>query len=373
VTKHRVLHFLWNGDIGGAERAVYQLVRLSAASGEQEVGIAFGRAEGPYAEALQSLGCEVIDLRMRSGADLYRALRATSRLREFDIHHFHVLEPCEMVASTRCRDTTRVFTQRHGVQQGPASVSKRIRRTVAGRLLREDFHAVSGNTQHATSYAVARYGLEHLPHEVTYNGLDFSLLTPSRDRAEVRLEFNAGPTDIVVGSSGNFKTWKRLNRVVELLGAPLGVKVLLVGDGSLRGTLEAKAAALKARDRLHITGLVRDVADYLRAMDIFVLPSTADESFGNSVVEAMALGIPSIVFSDSPGICEHIEDGVTGFIVKDQGALTSVVERLAADAGLRTRVGSAGARYVRSAYTLANMQKTYLQLYEAALARRTSA
>ena len=370
MTKHRVLHFLWSGDIGGAERAVYQLVRLSAASGDWDVGVAFGRAEGLYAETVRSLGCEVVDMRMRSGADLPRALRAMNRLREFDIHHFHVLEPCQMMASTRCDQATRVFTQRHGAHQTPDPVGKRVRRSLAGKLLREHFHAVSGNTLHATGYAVTRYRLEHLPSQVTYNGIDFSLLTPGRGRAEMRREIHARPKDLVVGSSGNFIGLKRFDRLVGLLGASPDVRVLLVGDGSLRPALEAQAQALGAADRLHVTGQVDSVADYLQAMDIFVLPSTADESFGNAAVEAMAAGIPSAVFSDSPGLCEHIENGVTGFVVKDQDELAAVVDRLGGDPDLRSLIGLAGATHVRSKYTLENMRDAYRRLYETALSRR---
>ena len=203
---------------------------------------------------------------------------------------------------------------------------------------------------------------------VTYNGIDFSLLAPQRNRVDVRRELNANPESIVVGSSGTFKSWKRFDRVVDLLEAGPRPQVVLVGDGALRSALEARAKALGASDRLHITGLVQNVADYLQAMDVFVLPSTADESFGNSVVEAMSLGIPSVVFSDSPGICEHIDHGLTGFVVDNQIDLLSVVEALAADAGLRSRVGLAGARHVRSAYTLENMRRTYRTLYDLAVA-----
>jgi glycosyltransferase involved in cell wall biosynthesis len=370
LTKHRVLHFLWTGDVGGAERAVYQVVREEVRLGEWDVGVAFGQARGPYAEALRSIGAEVLDLQMSSTADLPRALRGVDRMREFDIHHFHVLEPSQMIASTRCDQAVRVFTQRHGRHTVSEPARKRLRRSLGGALLRRYALAVSGNTQHATDYAAARYRLGDIPTLVTYNGIDFSLLKPERDREELRSALGIGPGEIVVGSSGTFKSWKRFGRLVDLLPALSDVHVLLVGDGRLRGDLEALAQALGAGDRLHVTGLTGAVADYLQAMDVFVLPSTADESFGNSVVEAMALGLPSIVFADSPGICEHIENDVTGFIVDDPGELADTVGHLRDDPVTRIRVGHAGERYVRSKYTLERMHDSYRRLYEAALAER---
>jgi glycosyltransferase involved in cell wall biosynthesis len=370
VTSHRVLHFLWSGHIGGAERAVYQIVREEIRLGEWEVGVAFGQAKGPWVSSLEALGCPLIDLAMHSTADLARALRRTNELAYYDIHHFHVLELGQLIASSRCPDATRVFTQRHGRHETGEPLRKRLRRSAAGVLLRKYVHAISGNTEHATRYAVERYRLMGIPSHVTYNGLDFSLLVPHRTREDVRGELGVGSSDVVVGSSGNFKAWKRFDRLVELLPKIPGLHVALVGDGAQRSTLERRACSLNARDRLHVTGLVSTVADYLQAMDLFALPSTADESFGNSVVEAMALGLPSIVFADSPALREHIENGVTGFVARDQAELEQLVERLAADPVLREQVGTAGSRYVRSNYTLENMHSSYRRLYEAAVASR---
>ncbi len=354
--------------MGGAERAVYQVVREELRREEFEVGVAFGRAEGPWVEALESLGCPLVDLGMRSTLDLGRALRKTRELAGYDIHHFHVLEVAQLAASARCAGSTRVFTQRHGRHQAGEPLRKRTRRAVAGTLLRRHIHAVSGNTAHATRYAIERYRLEGVPSLVTYNGIDFSLLVPERTRDDVRRDLGVGAGEIVIGSSGNFNSLKRFDRLVELLGELPALHVLLVGDGRLRAAFESRARGLGAEARLHITGVVPKVGDYLGAMDLFSLPSTADESFGNSVVEAMASGLPSIVFADSPALGEHIRDGVTGFVVEDQAALAQIVGELARDTGRRTEIGAAGADYVRSTYTLENMHASYRRLYEAATA-----
>jgi glycosyltransferase involved in cell wall biosynthesis len=367
VSEHRVLHFLWSGGVGGAERAVYQVVREEVRRAEWQIGVAFGRARGPWADAIRSLGCDIVDLGMRNSLDLPGALRQIGRLRGYDIHHFHVLELCQLVASARCDGVARVFTQRHGAHELKEPLRKRMRRATGGYLLRRYLHAMSGNTEHATRYAIDRYRLQHLPSMATYNGIDFSLLSPSREREAVRSELGAGPGTILVGYSGTFNPCKRLDRLVSILGAVPEARAVLVGSGPLRGALETQSQALGVEDRLHITGFVDNVADYLLAMDVFVLPSSADESFGNSVVEAMALGVPSIVFADSPGVCEHMESGVTGYIVKDQKDLDATVGLLGRDSEMRTRIGRQGAQHVRSKYTLENMHQSYGRLYEAAL------
>lgn len=368
--KHRVLHFLWAGRIGGAERAVYQLIRGQLLSGAYEVGVVFGQADGPYVDSIRALGAETLDLHMRGTGDLMHALKHVGEMRRFDIHHFHALEPAQIIASSLCKDATRVFTQRHGRHTVPEKLRKQLRRAFAGILLRRYVHGVAGNTQHASDYALSRYRLGNLPSLVAYNGIDFALLTQHSDRLTVRGDLGLNPGDFVIGSSGKFKSWKRFERVVDLLVQIPGAHVLLIGDGPTREALEQRAATAGVADRLIITGLVGQVADLLSALDVFVLPSTADESFGNAVVEAMGLGIPSIVFADSPGICEHIENGVTGFIVQNQDGLTQIVKRLLADSETRTRVGSAGMRHVQATYTLERMVQSYARLYDLALASR---
>ena len=128
--------------------------------------------------------------------------------------------------------------------------------------------------------------------------------------------------------------------------------VVVIGDGPDRPRLERIACELGIADRVFFTGLVRDPADYVVALDAFVLPSDALESFGNAVVEAMALGVPSTVMADSPGVCEHIVDGETGFVAADVEQLASILGSLAGDPDRRSSVGARGAKSVRVRYTI---------------------
>jgi glycosyltransferase involved in cell wall biosynthesis len=87
-------------------------------------------------------------------------------------------------------------------------------------------------------------------------------------------------------------------------------------------------------------------------MDVFCLPSTGLESFGNAAVEAMAVGLPTVVFADGGGLVEHIDDGETGFVVSDQQELEDTLRRLLADVELRRRVGDRARGVVRRRYSL---------------------
>ena len=124
-----------------------------------------------------------------------------------------------------------------------------------------------------------------------------------------------------------------------------------MGDGPERQRLETQAKRLGVSARVVFAGRQERVASYLQAMDVFCLPSTGLESFGNAAVEAMAAGLPTVVFADGGGLVEHIDDGETGFIVADQHELEATLGRLLSDVELRRRTGERARRAVRSRYS----------------------
>jgi glycosyltransferase involved in cell wall biosynthesis len=363
----RVLHFLWAGGIGGAERAVHQLVRRQLAD-TAEVGVFFAVAEGPYLGRFRALGCDVLIGGLRGAADLGALPRVARLIRPYDVHHFHLMEPAAMMASALSGKKARVYTERGGTPEAPG-IRKRLRFRIARPLARQLVHGYSGNTAHAARTFAARYGISEARVHLTPNSLDPDLLAPRRPSRDVRAELGIDEAAVVVGTSAHLKPWKRIELLLDTVpGVAAAPEVLVLGDGPERQALEERAALLGLAARTRFTGMKDNVADYLAAMDVFVLPSTGRESFGNAVVEAMALGVPSVVMRDSPGICEHIRDGETGFVASGPKELRAVLELLVRDASLRRSIGSAGAEFVRRTYTPERMAASYERLYADAAA-----
>ena len=94
--------------------------------------------------------------------------------------------------------------------------------------------------------------------------------------------------------------------------------LILVGPGNDRQRLIELAASLGISDRVQFVGAVDNPADYLRAADIFVLPSVA-EGMSNSLLEAMATALPCVV-SGIGGNTDLIADGQTGRLVMEPTA-----------------------------------------------------
>jgi glycosyltransferase involved in cell wall biosynthesis len=358
----RLLHVLWSGRIGGAERAVYQLVRQQISDPDLDVGVLFATREGAYHEAVRSLGCEIVTLELPNARAVRAIPRAAHAMSSFDIHHFHSAEPVLMLASLRCKGVRRFYTHRGGAFDYP--LKQRLRYFATGRLVSR-FDGLSANTAHAVTYASRLLRIDRGRFTVTYNGLDFDLLRPERPREIVRGDLGLSDADFVVGTAANLRRWKRIDALIRAVGSmqDAPIRLLIVGDGPDRRRLEALAGSGRQDRRIIFTGEQKRIADYLLAMDAFCLPSTAAESFGNAAVEAMALGLPTVVFADGGGLLEHIRPDRTGFVVANGNELVPVLRRLMADPGLRQVIGKQARDSVRKRYTLDRAAQAYRELY----------
>jgi glycosyltransferase involved in cell wall biosynthesis len=162
----------------------------------------------------------------------------------------------------------------------------------------------------------------------------------------VRTRHGVSPDAVLLGAVARLSPQKGLSYLIDALPAIVAqqprVQVLLVGDGPLRAALEAQATALGVRDRVHFAGPQEDVPSYLRAMDLFVLPSLF-EGLPLAVLEAMAAALP-VVATAVDGTPEAVEDGVTGRLVppRDAAAFAETVLDLLRDPAAQARMGAAG-------------------------------
>lgn len=155
-----------------------------------------------------------------------------------------------------------------------------------------------------------------------------------------------------------------------------GVRYSIVGDGPLRGTLEAQAQSLGIASLVHFAG-------WLTAPEVITLAHTAHALLAPSVtapdgdaegtpvaiLEAQALGLP-VVATRHAGIPEVVEDGVTAFLAAehDLDALVEAIIRLA-DPRLRARMGEAGRSLVERHHDIATLNLELLARYEGLFSR----
>ncbi len=114
------------------------------------------------------------------------------------------------------------------------------------------------------------------------------------------------------------------------------VRMLVVGDGNEKKSLEDLVRSLGLEDKIVFLGVVahEKVLEYYQKANVFVLPSL-NEGMSNTMLEALACGLP-VVATDTGGTKELITDGVNGLIVKmkDSNDLVEKIEKLILDSEL---------------------------------------
>jgi glycosyltransferase involved in cell wall biosynthesis len=165
---------------------------------------------------------------------------------------------------------------------------------------------------------------------------------------------------VILGFVGFVRDWHGLDTVIAAMAAAgdrVPVDLIAVGDGPARSDLERQAAALGLVDRVHFTGLQarEQVPALIAGFDIALQPRVVEYASPLKIFEYMAAG-RAIVAPDQENIREILRDGETALLFDPARpeALWQAIQRLAGDAALRQRLGSAArAEIVRRDYTWA--------------------
>jgi glycosyltransferase involved in cell wall biosynthesis len=176
----------------------------------------------------------------------------------------------------------------------------------------------------------------------------------------------------LVVSVGRLVYYKGFEVLIRAMASVHG-KLVIVGDGPLRGELESLAARLGVTGKVVFAGEINNAGlnVYYHAADLFALASVArSEAFGIVQIEAMAAGLPVVNTSLDSGVPFVSLDGETGLTVPpgNAPALAAAINRLLDDAGLRQTLGQAGARRAKQEFSLDSMLRRTLQLYESVAA-----
>jgi len=180
-----------------------------------------------------------------------------------------------------------------------------------------------------------------------------------------------GQGEMIVGSVGTLGAGINkgmsycIDAMSELAKKYRNIKLLIVGDGELRGTLEKQAKDLGLEGIVKFLGFRRNIASILNTIDIFVLASPF-EPCAIAIIEAMSME-KAVVVSAAGGSIEIVEDGVTGFLFtpRDSKDLARVIDRLIDDEKLRKEIGVRARKSVEEKFEA----KKYVKRLESIYAR----
>ena len=368
--------------VGGAAEHVLLLTRLLAAQGVDVRVALFG--EGPLDTALVATGRPVHQLLPGSGGGAAAAwtagpvglvagfVRLVRLLRREPVDIVHTHTSVAGVVGRLAAVVARVPIRIHMVHSVPGAHPGPRWRRAAGRWV-ERLLAHLTTEYVAGSHAAAALLQDGLPRRapqgttIHYSFDPEALARGATAAAEWRAQWHPEGDEVVVGIVGRLEPQKGVLELLPalppLLAANRQIRLVLVGDGSLRPAVERSLADLGIAYRVLLTGWVERGGAVMPALDVLALPSRW-EPFGIVNLEAAAAGVPVVAFAVD-GVPEVVADGETGVLVRpgDTAAFADALGLLCADPQRRAALGAAARRRVERQFLPAEMAQAHVRLY----------
>ena len=205
-----------------------------------------------------------------------------------------------------------------------------------------------------------------------YNGMDIKTIQRmSAEPVESSWPDEAIPLVVTASRIVEQKGLEFLIEAIKLLNdEKVETRLLILGDGKLRGQLEQKIANYGISDLVKISGFVNNPYPYMAKGDIFAC-SSLSEGMSNTILEAMALGLPIVSTDHEFGAREMIEHGVNGLLVpiRDPMAMANAIRDLIMDDELRKKLISGTDTVIRK-FALEAMIENHGDLFRSVAGRR---
>ena len=361
----KVLHVITGLDAGGAELQLAMILRHT----RHESDVVTLYNPGPVAEQIREQGSLVRDIGMQRNTELPALLRLRNIVKDgrYDVVHTHLYR-AQIYArpAARLAGTPVVLTTEHSI--GETHIERRkMTRSVQGLYLAsERFSDATIAVSDIVKDRLVRWGVRPGKITVIPNGVDTDDLGFDADaRVRVREQFGISPETYVIGALGRLDPNKRVDLTMEAARPLLGdrCKILVIGRGEDQARLEAAAKRLGVTEHVIFGGYQKDTTAMLAAFDLYVAASL-QETFGLSVLEALASGLP-VLYTTCPAL-DGIQTERARMVAGTPEALGDEI-RKEVETGPRTRVAD-GTVFDR--YGIESVVSRIDDLYEQILATR---
>lgn len=374
-----IAHVIYRLGVGGLENGLINLINQMPVDKYRHMIICL-QGSTSFRERLQRKDVSVIDLHKQDGQDwhsfvsLYRILKQ----HKVDIIHTRNLSAIEyqvpaFLAGVKCR----VHSEHGWDTFDPEGNNKKYQ--LLRRLLSPFIHVFIPLSLHLQHYLVEKV---KIPEKKIYricNGVDITKFYPIKDKQQMRdcpLPFDENA--IYMGTVGRMHGVKDQMTLVRAFIALLNahpaligqVYLLLIGDGPLRQEAIELLDKSQLSEYAWLPGERSDIAELMRFLDIFVLPSQA-EGISNTILEAMATALP-VVATAVGGNTELVKEGDTGLLVPHSSpavmadALISLIE----NRQKRQQQGERAYQSVLANFSIQAMVNKYTDVYDSLQSKR---
>jgi glycosyltransferase involved in cell wall biosynthesis len=353
-----IAHVIDSLEVGGAEAVVAALCRSHAAAGHR-VEVHCLMTAGPLAAELEQEGVPVYLHDSESAwGSAWRLFRAF-RLSRPDIVHCHnKTATIRAAAVARLTGARAIVSTRHGIGS-PFRRRTELKFWITAAFLCDRVVAVCDAARRNLTA-----GARPVAHKV---------VTIRNGAPPPRVSGEEGPpkrgfTLVSVGRLVRSKDFDTLLRAVAVARAAVpDLRLWIVGGGGEGPALRQRCAELELASAVRFCGERRDVGNWLRAADVFVLSSTS-EGLPISMLEAMAAGLPAIV-TEVGALPELVALSGAGKIVpiRNVDCLARAIVEFANRRHELAALGERASRCYRAHFTTERMAQDYLTLYGACL------
>lgn len=208
------------------------------------------------------------------------------------------------------------------------------------------------------------------------NAIDLSSYESLAEKRDAKVQLGVDPDKPVVVAVGRLSKEKAFDLLIQsfadLLQTGIDATLVIAGDGPERDTLRSHITSLGYEDSIQLVGHVSDPRNVYAAADAFALSSTS-EGLPNSLLEAMACGVP-VVATSVGAVPSVVTDEMNGLLIPSGEAtsLTLALSRLLSNEALRSQFAEAGRRTIEEQHSFERRMHKVAAVYDSLLAGKDS-
>ena len=324
--RKKILFVLQDMRIGGAEN-LHLTVEKYIDKNKYKTSYCCIREIGPLGEEIIKNGGEVTclgsDDRIFNFFATYKIYRIVRKMHP-DIIHSGLFNANFHARIAGALSGIPVITEEHGMYDW-----KRGYHLVIDRLLSRFSCRIIAVSQGVKDFLIKEDGIKPDKIEVMYNCIDPETLKADATKDRERKKLGLSAADFVIGVIGNLRKEKGhiflLEALKKVKERDEKVKLYIAGDGPLRGCLTAMVKELGIDRDVVFLGQQRGVAGFLKALDLFVMPSL-NEGLGIALLEALFMGVPCI--ASGVGGMTEVAERCRGVVLIEPGNPSKLAEAI---------------------------------------------
>lgn len=360
-------HVIYAFQAGGMERGLLNLINYGDRDRFHHVVLCLTEA-GAFAKLLTSPSCTVIELHKKQGNDWRLPWLIAQKARQHMIDILHARgwpAMVETIVGGWLADVPAMVYTFHGKTFNELQGVSFKRRWIQRIMIRR-YNRVMTLNRSMRSDLSAECLIPEAFIQIIANGVDLNIFRPQQEKLSLRVAFNLPKDRVIVGNVARLdpvKNHEVILRALSRVEKVLRPFFLLVGDGSHRVALQRQIYELGLDSDVCLFGYSNHIPKLLNCMDFYVQASLY-EGFSNTVLEALACGLP-VLATKVGGTTDILTENKEGFFFQptDDEMLASLFVLLVRDQELRCVLGEQARGRAAQYFPVQSMVHKYEAIY----------